>query len=158
MPKGLNRWHHCQNGCDLCPSGRTLTRSHRSKSCEMQRRRTCRPSTGSGQQKRHMSRTSGTSSGRWISFSGRLGITGTASMHVSHWRSICNIPQLPLRRVALSLLGSDMDADILGSGLNRPMRRRHWIPSADHDNGVEAPKTLMQKMWRAGAGVLLVQR
>jgi len=48
-----------------------------------------------------------------------LGITGTASMQVSHWRSICNIPQLPLRRVALSLLGSDMDADLVSNDVPR---------------------------------------
>ena len=41
-----------------------------------------------------------------------VGITGTASMQGSRWRSIWNIPQLPLRRVALSLLGSDMDAGL----------------------------------------------
>ena len=33
-------------------------------------------------------------------------------------RSIWNIPQLPLRRVALSLLGSDMDAGLASKGKN----------------------------------------
>ena len=49
----------------------------------------------------------------------KVGYTGTASMQVSHWRSICNIPQLPLRRVALSLLGSDMDADLVSNDVPR---------------------------------------
>ena len=33
--------------------------------------------------------------------------------------SICNIPQLSLRRVALSLLGSDMDADLVSNDVLR---------------------------------------
>ena len=48
----------------------------------------------------------------------KVGHTGTASMQVSHWRSTWNIPQLPLRLVALSLLGSDMDADLASKAKN----------------------------------------
>ena len=45
-------------------------------------------------------------------------MTGTASMQASHWKSIWNIPQLPLRLDALSLLGSDMDADLASKAKN----------------------------------------
>ena len=49
----------------------------------------------------------------------RLGITGTASMQVSRWRSIWNIPQLLLIGVALSLLGSDLNARQVSNDVTR---------------------------------------
>ena len=49
----------------------------------------------------------------------KVGITGTASMQVNRWKSIWNIPQLLLIGVALSLLGSDLNARQVSNDVTR---------------------------------------